>query len=125
MFGFIRPTKYSGGPFVNVTLVRASHTALAPFLSLAVKVKVNVHSVLPALLLVFCHPNEIDTIFQLGSIYLPFSMAEYRPEREKRSPCPVPANLPVFPYPGDNLPSRTVQSCAHFPLEGCGNLELA
>ena len=68
MFGFIRPTKYSGGPFDNVTLVRASHTALAPFLSLAVKV--NVHSVLLALLLVFCHPNEIETIFQLGSIYL-------------------------------------------------------
>ena len=35
-------------------------------------------------------------------------MAECRPEREKRPPCPVPAILPVFPYPGDILPSRTV-----------------
>ena len=30
-------------------------------------------------------------------------MAQYRPEREKRPPCPVPAILPVFPYPGDVL----------------------
>ena len=35
-------------------------------------------------------------------------MAQYRPEREKRPPCLVPAILPVFPYPGDNLPSRRV-----------------
>ena len=35
-------------------------------------------------------------------------MAEYRPEREKRPPCPVSAILPVFPYPGDILPSRRV-----------------
>ena len=39
---------------------------------------------------------------------IPFSMAQYRPEREKRPPCPVPAILPVFPYPGANLPSRRV-----------------
>ena len=39
---------------------------------------------------------------------VPSSMAECRPEREKRTPCPVPAILPVFPYPGDNLPSRRV-----------------
>ena len=35
-------------------------------------------------------------------------MAEYPCEREKRPSCPVPAILPIFPYPGDNLPSRTV-----------------
>ena len=39
---------------------------------------------------------------------VPFSMAQCSPEREKRPPCPVPAILPVFPYPGDILPSRTV-----------------
>ena len=39
---------------------------------------------------------------------VPGSIAQYRPEREKRPPCPVPAILPVFPYPGDNLPSRRV-----------------
>ena len=35
------------------------------------------------------------------SQYVPFSMAECRRVREKRPPCPVPAILPVFPYPGD------------------------
>ena len=40
---------------------------------------------------------------------LPCSTPQYRPEREKRPPCPVPAILPVFPYPGDVLePIRVV-----------------
>ena len=40
--------------------------------------------------------------------YVPCSTPQYRPEREKRPPCPVPAILPVFPYPGDVLESGRV-----------------
>ena len=60
-------------------------------------------------------------------------MAEYRPEREKRPPCLVPAILPVFPYPGDNLPSRTVSynvgsrnlSFDFFDIHICKSIEKA
>ena len=40
---------------------------------------------------------------------IPCSTPQYRPEREKRPPCPVPAILPVFPYPGDVLESSRVE----------------
>ena len=39
---------------------------------------------------------------------VPFSMADYRPDMEKRAEWPAPGRAAVSPFPGDILPSRRV-----------------
>ena len=54
----------------------------------------------------------ISTSFTLHSSItnvVPFSMADYRPDMEKRAEWPAPGRAAVSPFPGDIVPSRRVQ----------------
>ena len=77
------------------------------------------------------HPPPSELVLH---IRLPGSIAEYRPEREKRPACPVPAILPVFPYPGDIVRSSPVYfecwklevgTMFAYPMRGCVDIDVS